>query len=313
MDPGHKKSKLKNNLNVTSYIHVLKQNIKINDTPEKLLEKLSYKLNEDYIINVLETTYPYNPIKIQVVRNKINKRSYNVVQIRSLFQGICTSIIPEFDIHEKDLPFVNYFQVVLNMTHNMTDLPNKVKVYLTSNETYLRVSTNIWPQYKPTTFDLDLAKSYFHMVQLRHMEHIFRNINQNPNDCWRTEIEKSNCSVKCQHASVTDLPMCQTFEELRCLFEEAYSKNWYIKCNVVKMDLTFDPEITPLEEETTTMQLQMLSMTKQVIEEVKVLSTFELIGSIGGSLGMFFGFSISGYFLCFFDKFVERLLLPSNK
>ena len=51
-----------------------------------------------------------------------------------------------------------------------------------------------------------------------------------------------------------------------------------------------------------------MSMSKQMIEEVDILSTFELIGSIGGSLGMFFGFSMSGYILYWFDKLIEEML-----
>ena len=37
----------------------------------------------------------------------------------------------------------------------------------------------------------------------------------------------------------------------------------------------------------------MYSMMKQVKEEIEVISTPDLIGSVGGSLGMFFGLSIT--------------------
>ena len=57
-------------------------------------------------------------------------------------------------------------------------------------------------------------------------------------------------------------------------------------------------------------------MEKEVQEEVKLLTTEDFIGSVGGSLGMFFGFSIYATFLYCIDQvlnrffWIEAILMP---
>ena len=47
----------------------------------------------------------------------------------------------------------------------------------------------------------------------------------------------------------------------------------------------------------------------EIREEVKVITMAELIGSIGGSLGMFFGFSFSTFAWYFVNQIVSRAIV----
>ena len=49
------------------------------------------------------------------------------------------------------------------------------------------------------------------------------------------------------------------------------------------------------------------SDTKQIIEEIDIITLAGLIGSIGGSLGMFFGFSLTSYLLFAIEKFTKKV------
>ena len=44
------------------------------------------------------------------------------------------------------------------------------------------------------------------------------------------------------------------------------------------------------------------SNSKQIMEEIDVITLSGLIGSVGGSLGMFFGFSITSYISLVIEK-----------
>ena len=57
-----------------------------------------------------------------------------------------------------------------------------------------------------------------------------------------------------------------------------------------------------------TVYVEMWSMLKQIKEEIEVISFASLIGSVGGSLGMFFGFSIASYILYLVDRFIDQFL-----
>ena len=52
------------------------------------------------------------------------------------------------------------------------------------------------------------------------------------------------------------------------------------------------------------------SDTKQIIEEIDVITFAGLIGSIGGSLGMFFGFSLTSYLFFAIEKFTKKIFKP---
>ena len=47
-------------------------------------------------------------------------------------------------------------------------------------------------------------------------------------------------------------------------------------------------------------------MSKEVKEEIFVITTQGMIGSVGGSLGMFFGFSFSAFVLYLIEKIIKR-------
>ena len=47
--------------------------------------------------------------------------------------------------------------------------------------------------------------------------------------------------------------------------------------------------------------------SKQIMEEIDVITLAGLIGSIGGSLGMFFGFSFTSYLSILIEKLIKKM------
>ena len=54
------------------------------------------------------------------------------------------------------------------------------------------------------------------------------------------------------------------------------------------------------------------SMAKEVKEEVQIITLQSFIGNLGGSLGMFFGFSLSGWLSVLFANLIDKIF-PSNR
>ena len=52
--------------------------------------------------------------------------------------------------------------------------------------------------------------------------------------------------------------------------------------------------------------VKLASMKKEIMEDVELLTVSSLIGSLGGSLGMFFGFSFSGLFFYLLETFISK-------
>ena len=49
------------------------------------------------------------------------------------------------------------------------------------------------------------------------------------------------------------------------------------------------------------------SMTKEIKEEIDIITLSDLIGSVGGSLGMFFGFSMLASAFYFMEKYIMKI------
>ena len=47
--------------------------------------------------------------------------------------------------------------------------------------------------------------------------------------------------------------------------------------------------------------------TKEIVEEIDVITMSGLIGSVGGSLGMFFGFSFTSYLSFIIEKIIKNI------
>ena len=277
-----------------------------NLTYVETFEKLSYHLGKDYEVNM-------DPVEIiGITGEKITYGTSSEFIVSPIFtlNGLCTKIQPNIEL----LPYFPFWLRVnfqINPLLDDPDLPKKVNLFLTSNETWQSIVTNDWHRFPSSKIELDLQESWLYGFQIKVTEHLFQDGIQNIDECWMQSIEKSQCKVKCQPLNVTQtLPFCKTAEEIECIIAESRIQNWYYKCNLVKNGLRFDGELSKhrkySKENMTSLDLVWFSKTQEIREEIRVITTSSFIGSIGGSLGMFFGFSILSYALYFIDKCFEK-------
>ena len=127
--------------------------------------------------------------------------------------------------------------------------------------------------------------------------------------CMEKLVKSSNCTNKCHILSYANsLPFCKSAKDLQCIWDNL-NMSTYADCFRTKLAVTYNVQQridTPLHKDinrsTTTVYVSLLSMEKEIQEEVPLLTTQDFIGSIGGSLGMFFGFSFSATFFFCIDK-----------
>ena len=98
--------------------------------------------------------------------------------------------------------------------------------------------------------------------------------------------------------------------------DNSWNSEDFFQCYKTQSATTYDllqrienPHHKNITFDTTDINIGMYNMEKEIQEEVLILTLQDLIGSVGGSLGMFFGFSISGsLFYCF--SFFNKRFLP---
>ena len=119
-----------------------------------------------------------------------------------------------FLITSSSLPFYLYLHLNLVSSLESVDEPSKIIVYLmTSNNTWQGIATSDWP--RTTSSKVELESSNYYLAQ--ETEYQFDQDLDNSEDCWKTHLETSNCTL-CQFASFANLPRCKSSQEFDCIF-----------------------------------------------------------------------------------------------
>ena len=281
----------------------------LNSTLSETFEDLSFILNRDFTIEI-SNFWPWKEVNLTLGINHVHSSkngtfySYLVESLRTYSMGTCYKIQPInsgtwFKDHWVDI------KLRVSLLNKEKDRPKKFDMYLTSNKTWHGVVESDWKRFKPTRRTLKLGEKYD--IKIHNVETIYKEGIENSTSCYTDKFMKTaNCPFMCDLLHTKDLPECKTLEELNCMYENWSWENGCLRNKVVK---NYNPtyrqgSINSKFESIAVITFE--SEESQIVEEIDVISFPTLIGSIGGSLGMFFGFSISGYFHMITDKFFGR-------
>ena len=277
--------------------------------------QLSYILNEDY--NVSMSVFDFNresKTEINEGFNDVDGLPFEVMSIQSSTSGTCLNIQPRFVIKD---PFTLDLDIKSTVQDDL-DQFNRLNVYLTSKNGWQGISSADWPQINPSKLEIVFKENgYTYMDSVKATEFYFENGVDDSDQCWTDEINSGSCPVKCKlvnfAGNLSRLPICQTLEEVRCILGQASEFNVFTKCNQKKKMLTFERDLIRLkryqdhqDDESQHLRIGLFQMSKEIKEEIDVITTQGLIGSIGGYLGTVFGFSISTFVLFLIENILKR-------
>ena len=143
-------------------------------------------------------------------------------------------------------------------------------------------------------------------------EENFHSGHDNPGECLKKVFQNQNCSYTCNILGYPGLPPCQSVKQFQCVFNGIWSNDAYYDCYNLKeatmyslnnrIENPYHEDKTPLK---TDIYIGVNIMQKVIKEEVSVLTFQDLIGSVGGSLGLFFGFSFYTVIFACLNRFVQ--------
>ena len=272
-----------------------------NTTLSERFETSSYILNKDFSINVHSKSFGNKEVELMIGEND----DFLVEPIVTYFQGICYKIEPKFKVTN-----FTYFTFKWHLKEKSTDNPSYVLVYLTSPDATLNLATDIWPQYLPGEIKLaidDITKKT--AIKYRAVEYTFKTGTENSSQCVTEIMENSICKSSCFYISGSSFPICNSTKDFACLW--SYFEQWQ-ECLLQKHAVAYvvkKNEIQLYANNSTEIELRVgaFSKSKQIREEVDVITLSGLIGSVGGSLGMFFGFSITSYISFVIESFIKKV------
>ena len=182
---------------------------------------------------------------------------------------------------------------------------------MAQNKTWIGLTDYIFPQFTPSSEDISFQQEITNFI-LREEEKYFDEGVENNRKCLHDYLLTRNCTFKCNTLSYGDLPTCKTIAQLKCMkgtgfgteYNDCYKTS---KASTYKVDRVENPYHVDINESSTKLYIGMWSRIKEIQEEVPLLSPQDFIGSIGGSLGMFFGFSFSAILLYCIEKFLNKV------
>ena len=285
----------------------------VNGSLVNLFDEITYELNEDFeITNYYGEKFQLGSSQmLQEYKGDGKNFSFTIQGLRTHYFGTCYKLEPNFDILSMPIRF--RFRITLNQIKSQ-DRPKTVFLQFVSKRTWINVPLNLWPQFQPLRQYIDFEKEYTH-IYVKVTEKNFRNGQENNEKCLVELLKKKNCSVLCSTLTFADLPPCQTADDYKCTFDGTWTSEDFFQCYKTQNATTYsllqrieNPYHKNITFTTTDINIGMYNMEKEIQEEVLILTLEDLIGSVGGSLGMFFGFSISASLFYCLDAFNNRFL-----
>ena len=204
-------------------------------------------------------------------------------------------------------PYKAFVQVTFNENVKLEDIPS-LDVKLSSEENSFGVTMSDWVDGKRISIN---KVQGFTWMELQPKKIIKMSSQSNCDDtsfyeCFHSQLEEQkfeHCPKKCFSISTygNATPICETVEEFACSHEITTKLKKQSKCLPVcirtdyEMTYEYQEDVdTPNAKRNITIAYAMASSKMKVDEEYLVQDFVGMLGSIGGTLGLFVGFSFTG-------------------
>ena len=194
-EPSVKRSSLKkHNLELKDYLAFNLPDIDSNKTWQEFHdEEMSYILGPDFIISMEYNSKNNKDFGLQKTNASIclndtgefddSELIQKVEKVYTLWDGLCYKITPKIKATKV---LHNYFKLEFNESLSDDDVPNKVKVHLTSENNSYGIITSKWTE--GDVFKID--------IKLKDMEYYSADLTYNK---YERLSETSNCECGCMH------------------------------------------------------------------------------------------------------------------
>ena len=280
-----------------------------NQSRLKIFQELSYRNEQDFTINTYKyTTWP------QYV--KVNFEMFEIATFR---HGLCTLIKPIIDLGADDTRII--IDITLSPNLSKFDQPKHIEGMFISDNGWSGITLDDWLIIKPKTFKFPIrtnAKSE-NFFKLSQIDHKFINGVDDFDECYRNYLKKKYGNCKKCFALLFNywqkVPECVTYNDFMCItyLTVNFNRQERYNCLQLKQFVEINAEESNglvFNGNGTGVLLIGYNMkhTKTVKEEIYVITTEQFIGSIGGSLGLFLGFSFFTFFTSILDRIHSYLL-----
>ena len=301
----------------------------------RLFEEETYKLGSDFKLYVSNDVY--DQIEIKTGANNVQTaeniwKVFYVGQLYSSMYGVCYYIEPMFKVNPKEY---SSSLIGISISNSLKEKPTRVTFNLAIKNNTFGAIDGYWIEGDPLKVDMSLESVTDKAKTLYLNEYQYRLLSDPPNcDPTKTyyqclaekvffnESTYKNCPRKCLPIIYTTLkelvsnetiPFCETGEENRCVAMRIWTQQSHLSktckrgCHMVQYKGSIASYDTTWNNTNAEIYSSFTAPTVIVSEEYLIYDSVGMIGSVGGSLGLFLGFSFLGLLSDLID-FVQRKL-----
>ena len=336
------KQKVLDKYNISSEFFMMKDGYFEHLMGEKSMEEIilesSFRLNEDFQIAIncefcAPNSFEYQNLKLTIGTNtlQVNGKEFsiNITEVYSLQQGLCNILTSNLIIDAS-----GYVLSIILKEDNPKQL---MKLNIVSDKDALGILMGLWRTIPLVVQDI-IFNTTTTMIDLQEtIKTKIKNCESNDSPYYKCltkntdlAIQASKCTKKCKPMLVKSyfdtyftndgtIPDCRDLKEEKCIFDLLNAKFSSIMplCKEQCQNLEYSGSITEAGLVTTNfpndigqrIDLLLLStnLYRTIKEEYKIYDEVGLIGSIGGSLGLFLGFSFYGVLSDVLDHFWKKI------
>ena len=300
---------LKENLIVVVELWPLKKMDYPDSTPYQSYEK--WKLGKDFVLNFgvsnFKTAHEIISLKEDIQEYELSHKAVGSVRFEKWITkwGNCFKI--SADIVNTRSPYYAFFQVIFNKQIGDGDIPSVGFILSSEDNSYGKILSH-WVD--GSKIHLSKVKG-FNWVDVQPKKTFFMKSQSKCSDigfyqCFHSELVEQdfdNCPRRCFSISSygNASPMCETLEEFQCSHEITKKLKKASKClpSCTQINYAIETEVhedeeSPDAKRNVTLAYRFSKRKMKVEEEFLVYDFVGMLGSIGGTLGLFIGFSLFG-------------------
>ena len=305
-EPGYKPSIYGNS--TASGLSWKLNNQLINDD---FLKSASYKLNEDIQIE-LDITDGNMTVKYDSEDEQQAKDNFqiDVYQTYTFTYGPCYVI----ESAEKVSPSMVMRVDVKDLNSKIVDKLSKLNLFIASRETWYGIITLAWPYFMPEKHSFSFNKpNTVYWIDLSVTSISYQKGHKSVEECIIKWMSTNDICKQCSPIffSFNDKrPSCQSNEDIKCWYIWSWTQENYLsyKRCMKPMKITLY-QAKPLsldnpfiQNHTVGLEFSYTTDEIKIEEETLMIGTSSYIGSVGGSLGLFLGFSCFTCLSCCIQK-----------
>ena len=305
-------------------------------TMQKIVSEASFRLNQDFKIGISDMyPDPFSGIDLKIGLNmfQIDGEEYtlNVTDVYSLLKGVCYTISSSLPISSR-----KSYSLSVRLVDNMADNPDKVELITVPDQDSLGIIFQNWEtakMMKEQIIDFETGATLITLHETKITRIVGCNENAEPKQkCFAQKVNdflmSFNCSVKCKPKLVKSFfdryiedgkspPDCVCLRDEHCAFWQFLNVAFlYAKCESRCKTTEYSGRASFSDQEflnsgdgnkSADIILYYGATSRTLVQEYWVYDTEGMIGTLGGSLGLFLGFSFYGFISDLLDLFWKAI------